>query len=93
MKTLISIVTVSALATFLGGCHDPKNVSYGHITGDLSPELKGLSERPTDDHTAFMVSQNQNLRMLSDDFGRALYLDQPSRLHPYPIMSTGGQPR
>ena len=93
MKTLTALVAVSALAALLAGCDSTKNTSYKHITGHLTPVMKGLSERPSDDHTAFASASNQNLRMFWDDVGRALYLDTPSRLHPFPVVTTSGQSR
>lgn len=93
MKTLLSITAAAALVALSTGCNNKPNVRYKHLTGDLTPEMKGLSERPTDDHSAFANASNQNLRMMWDDIGRALYLDTPSRLHPYPVINTSGHPR
>ena len=93
MKTLSSLLAVVTLVAVQTGCNNQPNVRYKHITGDLTPEMKGLSERPTDDHSAFANASTQNLRMMSDDVGRALYLDTPSRLHPYPIINTSGHSR
>jgi len=93
MKTSACLISVAVLAVGVVGCDSNKNVSYKHITSHLTPELQGLAERPVDDHNAFAVSSNQNLRMFWDDVGRSLYLDQPSRLSPYPITYTSGQPR
>lgn len=96
MKTLSILTTVSILAIGLTGCgssNNTKNVSYGHITGHLTPELKGLSERPSDDKTAFKVASNSNWRMFWDDLGRAFLLDTPSRMSPMPVVNTSGQLR
>jgi len=93
MKTSVSLISVAALAVYLTGCNSDRDVSYKHITGDLTPELKGLEERPVDDHTAFAVASDTNLRMFWDDIGRSLYLDTPSRLSSYPVINTSGQPR
>ena len=93
MKTPACLISAAALAVWLTGCNSDRDVSYKHITGDLTPELKGLEERPVDDHNAFAISSNTNLRMFWDDIGRSLYLDTPSRLSPYPIINTTGQPR
>lgn len=93
MKNLVCLMAVSIAAIALTGCNKNRDVSYGRITGDLTPELKGLSERPSDDHTAFAVASNTNLRMFWDDLGRALLLDSPSRLQPVPVITTSGQGR
>lgn len=93
MKSLFTLLAVAAFLAVPTGCNNQPNVRYKHLTGDLTPEMKGLSERPTDDHSAFAVASNQNLRMFWDDIGRALYLDTPSRLHPFPVINTSGQSR
>lgn len=93
MKSRLSLLAVATLAAVTTGCNNQPNVRYKHITGNLTPEMKGLSERPTDDHSAFANASTQNLRMMWDDIGRSLYLDTPSRLHPYPIINTSGHPR
>jgi len=93
MKTSVSLISVAALAVYLTGCSSDRDVSYKHITGNLSPEMHGLEERHVDDHNAFAIASNTNLRMFWDDIGRSLYLDSPSRLSPYPIINTSGQPR
>jgi hypothetical protein len=94
MKNLVTIAAVTLAIAALGACKsNPNNVRYKQITSNLTPEMKGLSERPTDDHSAFANASNQNLRMFWDDIGRTLYLDTPSRLHPYPVINTSGQHR
>jgi hypothetical protein len=93
MKTFACVISVAALAVCLGGCNSNRDVSYKHITSHLTPELKGLSERPVDDHNAFAITSNSNLRLFWDDIGRSLYTDTPSRLSPMPVINTTGQPR
>jgi hypothetical protein len=93
MKTFLTLLAVAALVAVPTGCNNQPNVRYKHITSDLTPEMKGLSERPTDDHSAFANASTQDLRMMWDDIGRALYLDTPSRLHPFPVINASGQPR
>jgi hypothetical protein len=93
MKTLLTLLAVATFVAVPTGCNNQPNVRYKHITGNLTPEMKGLSERPTDDHSAFAMASTQNLRMMWDDIGRSLYLDTPSRLSPIPTINTSGQPR
>jgi len=93
MKTSACLISFAALAVCLSGCNSDRDVSYKHITGHLTPELKGLAERPVDDHNAFAIASNEDLRMFWDDIGRSLYTDQPTRLSPFPITYTSGQPR
>ena len=49
MKTsagLIAVIAATALLTGCKGSGDPENVSYSAISGNLTPELMGLAERP-----------------------------------------------
>lgn len=79
----------------LVGCSssNPNRVSFGAIRGNLTPELQGLTDRPVDNQRNVAVTNNQNWRMMSDDLGRVFYTDHPSRLSPYPITYTSGNPR
>lgn len=52
----------------------------------------GLSERDVDIEANMAVVGNQNLRMFWGDLGRIWLFDRPSRLSPYDIISTSGQP-
>jgi len=98
MKTLPvrTICTAAVLAGFvaLSGCsRDHTDVSYRGITNNLTPELRGLHERPVDVSRNMRVAKNQNWRMFSDDLGRVFYTDHPSRLTPMPMVDTSGNPR
>ena len=84
------LATLSALV--LTGCYNSNDVSFNSITGNLTPELQTMTERPSDVHRNIAVSGNQDLRMLNEDLGRALLLDGPSKLSPYPIVDTTGNP-
>lgn len=92
-----ALLTVAA-ASLIGVAGCSKNsassdVSYAAITGNLSPELAGLAERPIDRDRNLKNSMQLELRMLNDDIYRAMYWDHPSRLTPYPIPYTSGEPR
>ena len=77
----------------LVGCQsNPNDVSFDAITGNLTPELQTLTERPSDVHRNIAVSNNQDLRMFSEDFGRLWLTDGPSMLSPYPIINSSGNP-
>lgn len=84
------IATLSAVV--LTGCYHSNDVSYSSITRNLTPELQTLTERPSDVHTNIAVSRNQDMRMLQEDLGRLMLLDGPSKLSPYPIIDTAGNP-
>jgi len=67
--------------------------SWDYIKGDLSPEMAGVSETKLDQERDLAVTNNANLRAMSDDFGRLLLTDQPSLLTPYPMINPGGNPQ
>lgn len=93
MKNLLTITAAAALTAVLVGCNDNDHVSWKDVTGDLTPEMHGLAERREDNHNAFSMMANQNIRMISDDIDRTLYIDHPSRLTPFPVIYSSGQPR
>ena len=76
------------------GCasHDINDVSYKSVRRHLTPELQTSIERPIDVDRNLAVTDNLNLRMMMDDLGRAYYSDRPTRLTPFPIMKSSGQP-
>ncbi len=95
MRILAGLTLGALAAAVLVGCSSssPYDVSFGAISGNLTPELEGMTDRPIDNERNVAVANNQNWRMFSDDLGRALYIDHPSRLSPYPITYTSGNPR
>ena len=94
MKSVARFAVVAATAAVLTGCSsDPTGVSYSSIVNNPSPELRGLTERPVDNYTAYKLTHATNLRMLSDDIMRVFYLDKPSYLTPAPMVQLSGQPR
>ena len=50
-----------------------------------------MTERPEDAGKNMHVQANNNGRMFWEDWGRALYWDQPSKLSPLPIVRTSGK--
>lgn len=85
------LVLTAGLAS-LGGCQsDP--YSFDSIKHDLTPEMMTLTETPDDVSRNVAVNWNQNLRNGWMDLGRAFYWDAPSRLSPYDMIPTGGQPK
>ncbi len=95
MRILAGLTLAILGGAVLAGCggSNANNVSFGAISGDLTPELQGLTDRPVDDERNVAVANNQNGRMFADDLGRVFYTDHPSRLAPYPITYTSGNPR
>lgn len=95
MRILTGLLLGALGGALLAGCGSsgPHSVSFGAISGNLTPELQGLTDRPVDDERNLAVANNQNGRMFADDLGRVFYTDHPSRLAPYPITYTSGNPR
>jgi hypothetical protein len=94
MKTAFKLTLVATTALLvLGGCKGKDETSYSAIAGDLTPEMQGTTARPIDVDRYLAYMKNQNMRSLHDDLGRMFYTDHPSRLSPFPIVDTSGQPR
>ena len=62
------------------------------ITRKLTPELHGTAETHAQAEVHFATNANEDLRGIQNDWGRFWLTDSPSKLSPYPIQSTGGQP-
>jgi hypothetical protein len=92
MKTTLTCLTLVSAAA-LAGCSGSPNVSYGSISRNLTPELRGSTERPVDVDRNMAVVKNMSWRLLSDDLGRVFYTNSPSSLAPLPIVATSGMPR
>ncbi len=96
MKSFVVATLATVLIAGVAGCQSSesaRNVSFEKISGDLTPELAGLVDRPVDIDRHTAVMSNMNMRMFWDDVSRALYIDHPSRLSPHPIIYTSGNPR
>ncbi len=94
MRTMIRVVCAAAVLALvaLGGC--AKNpVSFKQIAKHPSPELAATIDRPDDIKKNYAYMRNTNLRGFWDDLQRTIYIDQPSRLSPYPIVDASGNPR
>lgn len=81
MKIALSLAAITIAVFCLSGCNS------------LTPELRGLAHTPDEFKNMRRVSMNQNMRGLNDEITRALLLDNPSRLSPWPIVDTSGMPR
>ena len=91
--TAVAVVTGSLLLVgLLGGCAQD-DVSFRSIRFNLSPELASTADRPDDIERHLAVMSDLNMRSFWDDVQRVWYVDHPSRLSPYPIISTSGNPR
>ncbi|MHC5002267.1 MAG: hypothetical protein ACYTJ0_04015 [Planctomycetota bacterium] len=91
MKSSLPIVCLAAMT--LAGCGSDSDVSTDAILSDLSPEMRGMVETKERTNAHVHITSDFDSRMFTDDIGRALYTDQPSRLSPYPSGAVTGLPR
>lgn len=92
-STIRTAVLLSTAALALVGCRaDPNDTSFSALKSNLNPELMTLSERPVDVEINMAMNDEQDLRAAWNDLGRFWLTDKPSKLSPFPIMSTGGTP-
>lgn len=92
MHNLVKMFLGAVCLVAVSGCGSSSSTDFNSLRKDLTPELQGLTDRPVDNQRNLAVRENQNRRMLSDDIYRALHLNHPSRLSPYPIIYTNGNP-
>ncbi len=67
-------------------------VSSKQLNSSLTPELYGTAETFDDANWHYADNANQTKRQLQDDWGRFWLTDSPSKLSPFPITNTSGQP-
>lgn len=56
------------------------------MLNDLSPDMHGLAETHHENDAGIAVTKNTEWRQFDDDVRRALMLDRPSSLSPYPVV-------
>ncbi|MHC4220133.1 MAG: hypothetical protein ACYSU7_16940 [Planctomycetota bacterium] len=93
MKTLFRIVGAVMIAAVIVGCASKDDVSFKKIAGRPAPEMSSTADRSVDIDSNYAYMRNTNYRGFWDDLQRSLYIDNPSRLSPYPIVDTSGNPR
>jgi hypothetical protein len=87
-RRLRSLALISVAGIFGGalvGCETDPFSRDAMLRGNLTPELLTLHERHVDSDNAVAITFNENLRMFSEDLGRAAYWDRPSRLTREPV--------
>ena len=94
IKTAIGLTAIAA-GLLLTGCHSTRHeqTDFTSVALNLTPDVQTLTERPIDINASMAIARDHNLRMFSEDIGRVFFVDHPSRLSPYPITYTSGQPR
>jgi outer membrane murein-binding lipoprotein Lpp len=93
MKTLSRIVLAATVATVIAGCSSKEKVDFQSITRSPAPEMASTAGRPVDMDADYAYMRNTNYRAFWDDVQRTLYIDNPSRLSPFPIVEMSGNPR
>ncbi len=90
MKTVarLLVVTLTVAAATLGGL----GCTYAY-QNKPSPAMASTTERWIDGADSYSYMRNINQRGVLDDFNRTIYLDNPSRLSPWPIVDMSGNPR
>jgi hypothetical protein len=87
--TILSAPLVAAAG--LSGC--ASDVSYASVRGNLTPEMRGVTDTIPQAQAWESYMVNLNSRMINDDWNRAWYWDHPSRLDPRPVLDVSGNPR
>ena len=85
VRRLLAGMLCGGAAVLIGCAHGYQNRP--------APEMASTSDRWVDYADNYAYMRNTNQRSFLDDVNRALYLDNPSRLSPYPIVDQSGNPR
>jgi hypothetical protein len=94
MKKMLPRVVLAVMATVaVVGCSSEENVSFKAIAARPAPEMSSTAHRSVDLDKNYAYMRNTNYRGFWDDLRRMIYIDNPSRLSPYPIVDTSGSPR
>jgi len=93
MKTLFRIVLAASVVVVVAGCSSKDKVDFKSITAKPAPEMASMADRSDDMDGNYAYMRNTNYRAFWDDLQRAIYIDNPSRLSPYPIVELSGNPR
>ncbi len=90
MKTVarLLVVTLTLTAASLGGL----GCSHAY-QNKPSPAMTSTTERWVDITDSYSYMRNINQRGVIDDFNRLYYIDNPTRLSPWPIVDMSGNPR
>ena len=67
-------------------------VSPAVVNAHLTPELFSTAHTYDEARYGFALETNENIRSLKEDWARIWLLDKPSRLSPYPITPSSGNP-
>ena len=93
MKTLSRIALAATVVVIAAGCSGKSKTSFESIAAKPAPEMASTADRSVDIDKNYAYMRNTNYRGFWDDLQRAIYIDNPSRLSPYPIVDLSGNPR
>lgn len=63
-----------------------QDASTQALLDDLTPDMHGLAENHDENDAGVALTKNTEWRQFDDDLRRALLLDRPSSLSPYPVI-------
>ena len=100
MKKCFTTCAFLGIFAFSGGCesfqrpfvalHDSvissQDESTQKMLNGLSPNMHGLAETHDENDAGVAITKNTEWRQFDDDVRRALMLDRPSSLSPYPVI-------
>jgi hypothetical protein len=96
LSSTAAVLAIGASMFTLAGCKSDPDRKYktdlDSLSVDLSPELVNTSQTKDESRMDWAVDRDQDMRSAWSDMGRFWLTDKPSRLSPYPIMPTGGNP-
>ena len=100
MKKCFTTCAVLGIFAFSAGCQTfmiPFHALKDSVTSsqddetkamlnNLTPDMHGLAETHDENDAGIAVTKNTEWRQFDDDVRRALMLDRPSSLSPYPVV-------
>jgi hypothetical protein len=92
MKTLSPIAAV-VIVVAAAGCARQDGVDFESIAARPAPEMSSTANRSVDIDANYAYMRNTNYRAAWDDLQRMIYIDNPSRLSPFPNIDMSGNPR
>lgn len=88
MKNTALLLSIGCLLICMPACTSTTTTDSQskEILSDLTPNMRGLAENTSVESAGIVVVNNANDRQYIDDWRRALLLDKPSVLSPYPVI-------
>ena len=79
-STLSLAACLVAVAGLIGCASSPSAKRDAQVRGNVTPELETLSQRPIDVNNTQVIAEDENWRMLNEDWNNFWLLDHSSRL-------------